>query len=171
MNFLFLFLTSDWCVEQASFFNSSYKSYHVKKKKKIWESLSKGQLLCIFRGFVNEPGHPKKNRTGRSEGSDTHVVQQYRRLETTHTFHRNCSQKKQNKTRTAQLVCCRWTDWQTRPRLFLVKGVGLEHPESDVPPPVPADGIAAERQGGDSRRLGCPTYKHVGKAFKTELPQ
>lgn len=81
--FSFFFFTSDWWVEQASFLNSSYKNYHVKK---IWESHSKGQHLCIFRRFVNEPGHPMKNRTGVGGGEVGGGRSKHARCGTMHTW-------------------------------------------------------------------------------------
>lgn len=95
-----------------------------------------------------------KNRTGEGRGGfgggrskharcgdDAHVVQQYRRLETTHTFHRNFPRK--NKNSSTRLLQVNWlTDAFTSVFFvylfffYLVKGVGVQHPESEVPPPA-----------------------------------
>lgn len=79
------------------FFNSSYKNYHVKK---IRESHSKGQHLCILIRFVNEPGHPMKNsrkkiqQTRSAAGRCTRGSAVQTSGNDTHTFHWTSLRKK-----------------------------------------------------------------------------
>lgn len=173
-------------VSRTSFFflNSSYKNYHVKK---IWESHSKGQHLCIFRRFVNEPGHPKKNRTreGGSEGdaANTLAVGRCTRgsaVQTSGIDTHIPPKLPAEKIWTARLVCCRWTDWQTRSRLFfffffLSKSCRSSAPWVRGPSSrLQSQWMVSELSGSRAETLVVSAVQHTNmlvRLFKTELPQ
>lgn len=88
--FFIFFFTSDLCLEQAShiFF---FFIQNLPCKKKIWESPSKGQHLCIWEGLAKEPRRwwttaGKKNSKHSGRGVWNQILVLF--LETSHTFGR-----------------------------------------------------------------------------------
>lgn len=110
------------------FFFSLYKTYHVKKqtkkttKRQIWESLWKGQHLCIVKDLEKDHGK-EENRNECPSAAAEHVWSQTLVFGNTHTHTYDRRRRRKDQL---HLI-----DWRCV-RVCVQGGGGCQHPESEV---------------------------------------
>lgn len=156
------------------FFFSSYKTYHVKKNLGV--PFKRPTSLHLIR-FVKEPrcgvcqrrNSRKKNSKHTPLQENARVVQQYRCLKPNigfwkwHTFDRTSCIKDNSSVVADWLIFVFYEGWGSVPWVLGTPDLWGDAVESHRE--------TARSRAGEPSRLDRPTYKHVGKAFKTELPR